>query len=99
VAFGHFYLALTNIEAGMMLIQADHEVIAADLDAHPEVITEGLQCLLRSEGFSGAYEDFRVFSRANPRATLADIRAFVADKYPAITGRSSNLSPGNYRTI
>lgn len=101
VAYGHFYLGLSNVCSGLNTIDADETAIAKDLNAHPEVITEGLQCLLRSDGFDTAYDDFHLFSRQNSAASIEQIREFVKSKYSSSQNLDvmMELSPGDYRPI
>jgi adenylosuccinate lyase len=81
-AFGHTILAIKNIQAGLRKIEPDLWKITVDLDSHPEVITEGLQCILRSEGDSEAYNKFKTFLRTTKtRISLEKIREFIRKEF------------------
>ena len=47
VGFGYSLLALINLVRGLKTVEANESVLAADLDAHPEVIAEAIQQALR----------------------------------------------------
>jgi len=49
------FVALANANKGLSVIDANVEVISKNLEAHPEVIMEGLQSLLRAEGNISGY--------------------------------------------
>ncbi len=47
VAFGYSLVALENLTAGLGRLSANDELMAGELDAHPEVISEAIQQALR----------------------------------------------------
>ncbi len=53
VAFGHALLAWRSALAGLARIEPDAARIAADLDAHWEVLAEAIQTVLRAHGVAG----------------------------------------------
>ena len=53
------FVAIRNAIKGLHMIDANVEVISKDLDAHPEVIMEGIQSLLRAEGNIKGYVRLR----------------------------------------
>ena len=63
VAFGHALLAWRSALAGLARIEPDAARIAADLDAHWEVLAEAIQTVLRAHGVAGAYEKLKDFTR------------------------------------
>ena len=54
----YMFVAIRNAIKGLHMIDANVEVISKDLDAHPEVIMEGIQSLLRAEGNIKGYANF-----------------------------------------
>ncbi len=76
VAFGHSLLAYRSILAGLGKIQANEQKIRAVLEAHPEVIAEGIQTILRREGIPDAYEKLKALTRGRP-ATMEDFHQFI----------------------
>jgi adenylosuccinate lyase len=77
VAFGHSLLAWRSAHAGLGRIEPDAMRMAADLDAHWEVLAEAIQTVLRAHGVAGAYEKLKDFTRGRG-VGAADLRAFVA---------------------
>ena len=63
VSVGHTLLAWNNITRGMGRVEADEEVIRAELASHWEVVGEGAQTILRAAGKSDAYESLKSHTR------------------------------------
>jgi adenylosuccinate lyase len=76
-AFGHSVLAWRSALAGLGRIEPDAGRIAADLDAHWEVLAEAIQTALRAHGVAGAYERLKEFTRGRG-VGAPELRAFVA---------------------
>jgi adenylosuccinate lyase len=77
VAFGHALLAWRSALAGLGRIEPDAGRLAADLDAHWEVLAEAIQTVLRAHGIGGAYEKLKDFTRGRDIGER-ELRAFVA---------------------
>ena len=77
VAFGHALLAWRSALAGLTLVEPDAARIAADLDAHWEVLAEAIQTALRAAGVAGAYEQLKEFTRGRG-VGAPELRAFVS---------------------
>jgi adenylosuccinate lyase len=94
VAFGHCLVAYKNINKGLKTLCVDQERIAEDLAAHPEVVMEGLQTVLRSLGVSNAYD---MAKKASEQLELKReeglVAAFCASKGIA------ELQPTSYKPI
>jgi adenylosuccinate lyase len=97
VAFGHSLFAYTRIAAGLGKLVPDRSRLLNDLQAHPEVLAEALQTILRRAGYPQPYEALKQLSRGR-ELTLADLRAFVAglDLSPAVRGELLALTPEGY---
>src|SRR5690606_28814721 len=76
VAFGHSLLAYRRVARGLEKVAVDHERLLADLEAHPEVLAEGIQTILRRVGYPEPYEALKQFTRGR-ELTLESLRAFV----------------------
>jgi adenylosuccinate lyase len=76
-AFGYSLLAWRSAHAGLDRIEPDPARIAADLDAHWEVLAEAVQSALRAHGVADAYERLREFTRGRD-VGAQELRAFVA---------------------
>ena len=75
-AFGHSYLAYISLLKGLSKISVNEIKIKEDLIAHPEVITEAIQTILRREGVAMPYEKLKDLTRGK-QVTLEDIHNFI----------------------
>lgn len=96
-AFGHSYLAYISLLKGLSKINVNEMKIKEDLNAHPEVITEAIQTILRREGVKMPYEKLKDLTRGKV-VTLSDIHKFietleVSDK---IKKELLKITPENY---
>jgi adenylosuccinate lyase len=96
-AFGHTLLAWRSAQAGFERIEPDPARIAADLDAHWEVLGEAIQTVLRAHGVAGGYEKLKAFTRGRD-VGANELREFVATLgLPAdARERLANLTPSAY---
>ena len=62
-AVGHSALAWRNIMRGLGLLATNKELMLEQLKAHPEVLAEAVQTVLRKHGVTDAYEQLKKFSR------------------------------------
>jgi adenylosuccinate lyase len=97
VAVGHSVLAWRSARAGLARIEADGARIAADLDAHYEVLAEAVQTVMRAHGIADAYDRLKEFTRGRAIDGAA-LSAFVAGLgLPEDARRRLEaLSPGTY---
>ncbi len=63
VALGHSLLGFSSISRGLERVQANEGKLRADLEAHWEVISEGVQTILRAAGVANAYDQVKVLTR------------------------------------
>jgi adenylosuccinate lyase len=96
-ALGHSLLAWRSALAGLARIEPDAARIAADLDAHWEVLAEAVQTVLRAHGVAGGYEKLKEFTRGRG-VGAAELRAFVATLGlpDAARERLERLTPASY---
>ncbi|PSQ39558.1 adenylosuccinate lyase [Halobacteriales archaeon SW_5_70_135] len=78
VALGHAYLGYRKTRAGLEGVAPDAEAMREDLRAHPEVLTEAVQTVLRREGHADAYERVKTLTRGRT-VDLAGLRAAIRD--------------------
>jgi adenylosuccinate lyase len=77
VAFGHALLAYKRLLKGLSKVRVDEDLLLSELQAHPEVLAEAVQTILRRVGFAEPYEALKQVSRGRP-LTLEGLHAFVA---------------------
>src|SRR5262249_22300087 len=82
---------------GLGKLGVDHERLLADLRAHPEVLAEAVQTILRREGYPEPYEVLKSLTRGRP-LTLDGVRAFVAplDGSESVQDERLALTPEGY---
>lgn len=97
VAFAHSLVAYEYLLAGLDKIEVNRKKILEDLDAHPEVIAEAIQTILRREGEKFPYEKLKELTRGK-KVSLEDLRKFI-DTLP-VSAKTKNelkkITPRNY---
>lgn len=76
VAFGHALVAYESLLKGLGKIAFNRGAARAELAAHPEVLAEAIQTILRAYGCENAYELLRDFTRGRT-LTAAAITDFI----------------------
>jgi adenylosuccinate lyase len=97
VAFGHSLLAYRRLAKGLRKVAVAHAVLLADLRAHPEVLAEAVQTILRREGYPEPYEALKTISRGQA-LTLDALHAFVEalDVRQEVKAELRALTPERY---
>lgn len=75
VALGHSVLGWNSLARGLAKISPNAPAMLQALEAHPEIISEGLQTLLRADGVGEAYEIFKEATRGKCSLTLEELKA------------------------
>ncbi|MFA6050190.1 MAG: adenylosuccinate lyase [Candidatus Paceibacterota bacterium] len=76
VAFAHSLLAYKSLLKGFGKISVNEGRIKEDLNAHPEVVAEAIQTVLRVEGVAMPYEKLKELTRGK-KVTMEDISVFI----------------------
>ncbi len=103
VALGHSLLALDNIGRGLLEIDVDRALLAADLDANWEILGEAIQTVIRAEivagrsSISDPYAVLKELTRGK-RVGRDEMRAFVSglDIGDQAKARLLELTPAGY---
>lgn len=100
VAFGYTFLAFQSLLQGIVKLQLDEHRVASDLAAHPEVLAEAIQTVLRVHGVADAYEQLKAYTRGKP-LTLEQLRDFVDGlSFPAAVKKQlQKLTPASYSGV
>lgn len=100
VAFAHSLIGYKSAIKGLGKIDVNEEKIVAELEAHPEVVSEAIQTILRKEGMAGAYEKLKELTRGK-KVTMEDIEAFIdkLDVPKKLKERLKVIKPTNYTGI
>lgn len=75
-AFGYSLTAYKSLQKGLGRIKPDASSALAELRRHPEVVSEGVQTLLRVFGREDAYEELKNFTRGKS-VSAEDMENFI----------------------
>ncbi len=76
-AFGHFLVGIDSTLRGMGKLMLNEAALAADLAAHPELLAEAVQTVMRLHGEERPYERLKDLTRGE-KVSLEEIRRFIA---------------------
>jgi adenylosuccinate lyase len=101
VPVGHITIALNSLEKGLGKLILNEEKIQADLENNWAVVAEGIQTVLRREGYEAPYEALKNLTRGKDRIEESDIHAFIdiLEVSDAIKAELKNIRPENYTGI
>ncbi len=96
-AFGYSLLAYQRALRGLGKVLVRPEVLHHDLVAHPEVLAEAIQTILRREGYPEPYEALKALTRGR-ELSLEALRAFVEglDIPDTVKAELHALTPAGY---
>ncbi len=97
VALAHGYLAIEQTLEGLERIDVDRTAALARVNAHPEVLAEAIQTVLRLEGSDQPYEALKALTRG--RSTSLEILHGWIDELPVseeIRSRLKAIRPAEY---
>ena len=69
LCLGYSELAYQSARKGLSKLEANPEQMLTDLNAHPEVLAEAIQTVMRRHGIADAYEQLKAFTRGQPMNT------------------------------
>jgi adenylosuccinate lyase len=76
VALAHSYLAMEQTLEGLERIDVDRDATVAQIRAHPEVLAEAIQTVLRLEGIDHPYEQLKSLTRGRT-LTLGELHRWI----------------------
>jgi len=88
-AFGYHLLAVQSFRKGLSKLSVDRTVTQVELSAHPELVAEAIQTVLRRYGVSGAYEKLKKLTRGE-KVTKEKMLAFI-EGLPIAKGERERL--------
>ena len=96
-AFGHSLVGYRSLLRGAGKITLNETAVRAALDAHPEVIAEAIQTVLRKEGVEVPYEKLKELTRGQ-EISLEDFATFIdgLSVSDEVKTRLKALRPENY---
>jgi adenylosuccinate lyase len=96
-AFAHTLIGYEMLMRGLGKVAVNRAKMLADLDAHPEVIAEALQTILRAEAVEAPYEKLKELTRGRA-VSMADFKNFIKglDVSPVVKKRLMAITPRTY---
>ena len=77
VPFAHILISLHSIQKGLGKLLLNEQAIERDLQNAWPVVAEGIQTILRREGYPEPYEALKALTRTNEQITGESIRSFI----------------------
>ena len=98
VPMGHMMIALASTLKGLGKLILNEDALNADLDRMWNVVAEGIQTILRREGYPKPYETLKQLTRVNSTVTAESIAEFIDTLAvsDAVKAELKALSPHNY---
>ena len=97
VALAHSYLALQQTMGGLGRIDIDRAAALQEVDAHPEVLAEAIQTILRAEGVDNPYDLLKTLTRGQALSS-EDLHTWIdaLDLEDRVKVRLHALTPTGY---
>ena len=101
VPFAHSLIAFQSSLKGLNKLLINENALAADLEKNWAVVAEGIQTILRREGYPKPYEALKNLTRTNEAITEASIKAFIQELNvsDAVKAELNAITPHNYTGI
>ncbi|PIQ19875.1 MAG: adenylosuccinate lyase [Cytophagales bacterium CG18_big_fil_WC_8_21_14_2_50_42_9] len=77
VPIAHTLLALKSLQKGLKKLELNAHAINRDLEENWAVVAEGIQTILRREGYPEPYEALKALTRTNQKITAATMSDFI----------------------
>jgi len=101
VPLAHSFVALQSLLKGLSKLELNESAIHRDLDNNWAVVAEGIQTILRKEGYPNPYEALKELTRNNNKITKESLAIFIdgLTVKDAVKARLKELTPFNYTGI
>ncbi len=98
VPMAHTVIAIGSVMQGLDKLLLNEATIARDLDAQWAVVAEGIQTILRREGYPEPYELLKKLTRGKDKIGKDEIAEFIEalDVDEPVKARLRSLSPSTY---
>lgn len=98
VPMGHMLIGMKSLMRGAEKLILNEAALEKDLDANWAVITEGIQTILRREGFPKPYEALKSLTRTHQKITREALLEFIEglDVAEAVKTELKTLTPHTY---
>ncbi len=101
VPIAHQLIALKSLMKGLSKLELNQKAINQDLEDNWAVVAEGIQTVLRREGYPQPYEALKALTRKNEKITAFTISQFIETLAisEAIKTELKNITPFSYTGI
>ena len=98
VPFAHTIVAFKSLNKGLSKLLINNDKISKDLEENWSVVAEGIQTILRREGYVGAFEKLKELTRNNKKIDQTIIHEFInsLEIGADIKNDLKNITPFNY---
>jgi adenylosuccinate lyase len=101
VPLAHILISIQSLQKGLDKLLLNENVISRDLENAWAVVAEGIQTVLRREGYPKPYEALKALTRTNEQITGESIRVFIDSLLVGeeIKNELKSITPQNYTGI
>jgi adenylosuccinate lyase len=101
IPFAHTLIAFKSILQGMEKLIVNKDAVKNDLEKNWAVVAEGIQTILRREGYPNPYEALKDLTRKNSSVKKEDMQKFIDSLKvdQKVKEEMKKLSPENYTGI
>ena len=94
----HMMISIKSTMKGLNKLILNQDAINRDLDSMWSVVAEGIQTILRREGYPNPYETLKQLTRVNTGVTAESIASFIdtLDVSESVKDELRRLSPHSY---
>lgn len=98
VPMAHMMISIKSTMKGLNKLILNQDAINRDLDSMWSVVAEGIQTILRREGYPNPYETLKQLTRVNTGVTAESIASFIdtLDVLESVKDELRRLSPHSY---
>ena len=101
VPLAHTLIALKSLHKGIGKLELNEKALQQDLEDNWAVVAEGIQTILRREGYPQPYEALKALTRVNEKITAQTISSFIdtLEIKDAVKEELKAITPFNYTGI
>ena len=101
VPMGHIVIAIQSTQKGLEKLLLNQNVLFNDLDNCWAVVAEGIQTILRREGYPKPYEALKALTRTNTTITADSISEFISglDVSESVKNELRKITPHSYTGV
>lgn len=101
VPFAHVMIATQSLHKGLNKLLLNEDALYRDLDKCWAVVAEGIQTILRREGYPSPYEALKALTRTNQTITMQSISEFIdtLEVSDEVKKELHQITPHNYTGI